>query len=608
MLQRFLLSFLMGLILLPLLAPGLNNLSYADSPEPRIDLHQVNVGGEIGRRIDITINNNLLVLDADKDFLLPFQTRDRKGGYIGLGKLIDSAVRLAAYSQHEELIALKKHIVDETLKTQEADGYIGMFAPGKRMWALWDIHEMAYLVNGLVSDYHFFGEQKSLDAAKKLMDYIMRRWQKNPDGLKGISITVFMAVTGLEETLLMLYDATQDKRYLDFCINFRELPQWDYPIVQGRWGKIGGHAYAFFHRCLAQLRLHQIQPSERLLSQTEKALHFLNHNNGLLINGVCSQHECWHDTQDGTEGLGETCSTAYLIRVLDELIGMEHKSFYGDMMERAIYNGLFAAQSPDGRRIRYYVPFEGKREYFHGDTYCCPCNYRRIIAELPSMIYYRMNDGVAINLFTPSKANIPFPHDNTVTIRQETDYPNSGKVRIFVKSKKLITFPLYIRIPTWCKNASLSLDNQQIELSVKPGGFYCLEKTWGKEIQLTLAMEMPFRFIIGRRAQAGRVAVMRGPQLYCLNPSRNDELGDADLRQIIIDPNTLEGPFPDDTIRPDGMACTIKGWRKMGFTTGGNHQFKITLTEFPDPAGEATYFRIRKLGRVGEKDELIFNE
>jgi len=58
---------------------------------------EVKVGGETGRRINVTVNNNLLVIHVDKDFLAPFQNKDKKDGYIGLGKPIDSSVRFAAY-------------------------------------------------------------------------------------------------------------------------------------------------------------------------------------------------------------------------------------------------------------------------------------------------------------------------------------------------------------------------------------------------------------------------------------------------------------------------------------------------------------------------------
>ncbi|MBN2327740.1 MAG: glycoside hydrolase family 127 protein [Candidatus Omnitrophica bacterium] len=571
---------------------------------PKIGISQVKAGGEIGRRIDITINNNLLKLDADKDFLLPFQQRGRTGGYIGLGKLIDSLVRFSSLSASEPLRALKSHVIEEIIKTQEDDGYIGMMIPEKRMWALWDIHEMAYIVNGLTSDYEFFQNQSSLDSAVRLMDYIMTRWRENPAGMDDCPITVFMAVTGLEEALLMLHQATGDSKYLDFCRNFRKLPQWDSHIVLGRFSPIEGHAYAYMHRCLAQLRLHQIDHDPRLLEKSRSVIDFLTHGDGLLVNGVCSQHECWHDSQDGTEGLGETCATAYLIRLLDELMRMQEDPLYGDIMERSIFNGLFAAQSPGGRKLRYYVPFEGPRVYFDGDTYCCPCNYRRIVAELPGMIYYRMKGGLAVNLYTPSEASLEWIDDASLRIEQETDYPNSGDVQIRIDPSKPVAFPLYLRIPRWCEEAELSVNGEILSRRAGGGSFYPVSREWKKGDVVQLRMPMPWRLIKGRKAQAGRVAVMRGPQLFCLNPEKNQEISGVDLRQIYIDPETIEGPFPDDAVRPDGLACRIKGWKSMGFSTGGGHNLDLYLTEFPDPDGVFTYFRVRRMDAAGVPDEL----
>jgi len=579
-------------------------LSHGKDTAPRVALDKVQVGGEMGRRMEITIHNNLLKIDLDNHFLQPFRDKNKNGGYIGLGKLIDSMVRLGVYSHDPELLKKKDYVVHETIKTQEPDGYIGLFSPASRMWKLWDIHEMAYLVNGLLSNYLYFGHTPSLDASKKLMDYIIEKWSANPEGLNRINITVFMGVTGIEESLLMLYQETGEQRYLDFCVNFRKLPEWDDELTLGRWGPIQGHAYAYFQRCLSQLRLYQIQPDPALLRKTHETMQFLTKQDGLLINGVCSQHECFHDTQDGGPGLGETCSTAYLIRVLDELIQLEKKPSYGDIMERSILNGLYAAQSPDGRRLRYYVPFESPRTYFDGDTYCCPCNYRRIVADIASMIYYPMEDGLAINLFTQSQAEMALPDGTPVTLTQETDYPSSGTIVLTVSPSESKRFPLRIRIPAWCTNATYSINKHETH-HAQSGSFAVINRTWEKGDIVTIEFPMPIRLIQGRKAQSGRVAVMRGPQVFCLNPTLNPSVQGKELREIVIDPDTATGPFPDNTVRPNGIACKIKGWSEMGFTTGGNHSLELHLTEFPDPDGVFTYFRIRQLGQVGIPDELI---
>ena len=177
-----------------------------------------------------------------------------------------------------------------------------------------------------------------------------------------------MAVTGLERTLLTLAAASGDRRYRDFCTGQRRLREWDLDIVRGRWGRIEGHAYAYLAHALAQLQLYRVEPDERLLRTTRRAMDFLTRHDGLVISGTCGDHECWHDTQSGTTNLGETCATAYLLRTLDDLLRLEGDSRWGDLMERAIFNALFAAQSPDGRHIRYYTPFECSRSLFSPAT------------------------------------------------------------------------------------------------------------------------------------------------------------------------------------------------------------------------------------------------
>ena len=111
-------------------------------------VQQIELGGEMGRRMRLTIEKNLLALDTDRDFLEPFRKREQEEGFIGLGKHIDAVVHLAYYSRDPRVLALKRRLVEETVKTQQEDGYLGMFVPQKRMWRLWDLHEMSFLVLG----------------------------------------------------------------------------------------------------------------------------------------------------------------------------------------------------------------------------------------------------------------------------------------------------------------------------------------------------------------------------------------------------------------------------------------------------------------------------
>lgn len=98
--------------------------------------------------------------------------------------------------------------------------------------------------------------------------------------------------------------------------------------------------------------------------------------------------------------------------------------------------------------------------------------------------------------------------------------------------------------------------------------------------------------------------------VYCLNLDANPEAtlnGKRtfhDLRRLLLDPPTLAGPLPDDSVRPGGTAFQIKAWREdQSGLADVPHQFTLKLTEFADPGGELIYqdprLRPRGRGRVG---------
>ena len=589
-----------------------------------VDAADVKVGGEIGRRIAITEHENLESLKLDSYFLQPFQMKKASDGFIGTGMLLDAVAKLAAHSRDSRTLEIKNKLVDQLVAAQEPDGYIGYFTKDRRMWSLWDVHEMSYITFGLLTDYQLFKTKKSLDAAAKTADYIIANWNSMPPGWeKKTGVNLFEAVTGLDRAMLTLYRLTGKSDYLDFSLQQKKLREWDLGIEIGRRLGLNGHVYGFLGMCLAQLELYRLSPEPLLLQQTNKAMDFLANKDGAVISGAAGQWEAWTDDQDGENGLGETCASAYQIRVYENLFRLSGDSKYGDWMERTIYNALFAAQSPDGHQIRYYTPMVGTRRYFHEQGYCCPNNYRRIISELPSMIYYQrpQNDhaGIGINLYSASSAKLEVPGAGSVTLEQQTDYPNTGHVAIRVYPSKSATFSIDLRIPAWARGATIAINGTAWSGIVVPGTRVDIRRKWSKGDEIILEMPMTTKLVRGRKRQAGRVAVMRGPVLFCLNPERNpgvdavnpevnpdQKLSAFDLGRIILDPRTLGEPERDTAIRPDGMVLKIKAWRE-GWTMGpgnGTPNLNLTLTEFIDPGATTTYFRLADLGEATD-DELF---
>ena len=557
----------------------------------------VKLGGEMGRRMDVTVHNNLLALDAEKDFLQPLRERKATDGYTGLGKLIDASVRFSVYTHDEQVLDFKRHLVAEVLKAQEQDGYIGYLRPDKRVWELWDISEIGYIVYGLSIDHRFYRETASLEGAKKLADYLIARWNADPGRAIGDnSISIQMPLVGLDNAMLALHQETKDAKYVAFIRDLRKKVGWDDHIVLGRWGKVEGHAYTYLAASVSMMRRDRLEPDPNLLKPTRDALDFMLNKNGMVITGAVGDHECWHDTQEGTINLGETCASTYMLFWLDELMRREGKPVYGDMMERVVFNTLFGAQSPEGRHLRYYTALDGPRHYFPTDTYCCPSNYRRAVATLPDLVYYRVENGLAVNLYTASSAEAALEGGFTVKLEQETNYPSSGQVALHVTPSRAARFPLSLRIPAWCSKPRVTINRQASESPAVPGQFLILHREWKPGDQMQIDFPMKARWIKGRQSQLGHVALMQGPQLFCLNRARHPELKDLDLRLVVIDPQTLEGPFLDDSVRPSGSAFRVKAWKPGSWYPLVPNELTLTLAEFPDPDGEATFFKVPNPG------------
>ena len=560
------------------------------------NLRNVKLGGEFGRRMDLTLHKNLLAMDIEKTFLryIPKKTAP-VDSYIGTGNVIQTVVWYSVYTGDEKLLALKKHMIDMTIKGQLADGYVGLQPPPDRVWAWWDMQESTLIAQALLTDYLYYGDKKCLDASRRGMDYIINWWEDEKNADKKLcrgGCCEDLATIDFENACHRLHKATGDQKYLDFVVRHRKLADWNLPIVIGRKAPYEGHATAFMDHCLSQLELYRLQPREKLLNQSRRAMHFLTREDGLMVNGATSQNECWDNSQQGVGKLGETCATLWELWLWDNLMRLEGDSSYGDLMERAIYNALFAAQSVDGRSIRYFSALEGPRVYYEKDDYCCPNSYRRAVACLPTFVYYTSAHGIAVNLYTPSNATLTLPRPSgklSVEVRQKTDYPNSGKVELAVNPAQAAEFDVLLRIPKWCAKPSVSVNGQPVAEQVAGGSFCTIHRHWKPGDRVELNLPMTWRLLQGRKAQAGKVVVTRGPMVFCLGRKRNPGLEKMDLSQIKLDPTSLGEPVADTSIRPDGIACPIRAWGPKSNRTAAP-DLGLLLTEFPDPTGEATYF------------------
>jgi DUF1680 family protein len=594
-------------------------LKFADNLE-RVRLTHAELSGEIGRRIHDLIYKNYMVLNLDRDFLDPFRNRPplKEGAsrYIGIGKVIDAGSMFSAYTDDPQVLQRTGWLIEELMKTRDADGYLGHIPAqpeARQNYIRYILHDQEYVILSLVDHWCYCGDAKSLEYARQLANYVMPVFlrQKEPERV---------CSAALPEALLKLYGGTGDRRYLDFAANTRlGGPNWIEGDSLCHWDKgpldrktlldhKTSHVYLNLNRCFSQTLLYRWQPDDNLLKMSRFILQELTRSGGnLFVIGSASENEHFSYRQDGRGNTSESCVTAYLIRWLESLMRLEGDMRYGDLMERSIYNALFAAQDPAGRKLRYFTPFEGPRKYYAADGFCCPGNYRRIVAELPEMVYYGTRDGgIAVNLFTASRKKIETRGGRGVTMQQQTDYPASGLVKMTVSPSEAFEFPLRLRIPRWCSQAKLTI-NEEAPVTLKPGKDFCeIRRVWRPGDTATLEMPMPWRVVFGHSVQEGRVALMRGPVVYCLGSEANAELLKKypEPGELMVDPQSLGEPVADSSVRPQGLKVAAKAWVPGSNPRYSKPTLDVVFTEFIDPTGTATYFFVPDLTK-GVEDELL---
>ncbi len=567
--------------------------------------HREMAGGEIDRRIMDLIHKNYMVLNLDRDWLDKFKNRtdrgDKRNVYYGIGKVLDAGSLFAQYTGEPKVAERAQYIMDQLRGSRDPDGYLGFWnvEPDNHQNIVnWILHEQEYFNLALVRNYRTTGNPQALADAKIMADYIMKTFPANQDGEHIIPSGT--SIAGITEGFVELYRVTGEKKYLDFARNLQYEPHWYYLKPYDAWEKhisqARYHVYVMLSHMYPDTELYRLIGGEDYLKKSlwMKQELLERGRGGLLVTGSTSQGEHFTYNQDGSVAVEESCVTAYLLRWIDSLMRLEGDMRYGDIMERTIYNALFGAQAPDGRRICYFTPFMGKRHFQTRDTFCCNGNFRRAVAELPRKVYYRTQDGgIALNLFTNSKKTFDV-NGKTVEIKQETSYPSSGKVKLSFTCSEPVEFAFMFRTPRWAENVECAVCEAPCPLNKSELGYAEIKRVWKSGDTVTISMPMNWRFVRGRMIQDGRVALLRGPVLFTFNDERNGAVLKKcpNPRDLVLDPSTIGDSILDDTIRPNGQKVVVKAWTSPERT---GDRLDVVLTEFVDPNGIDVYFKVPNL-------------
>jgi len=253
--------------------------------------------------------------------------------------------------------------------------------------------------------------------------------------------------------------------------------------------------------------------------------------------GFTAEYDLPNDT-----AYAETCASVGLVFWASRMLGRGPNRRFADVMEQALYNGALAGLSLDGATFFYENPLEsagGHHRWIWHHCPCCPPNIARLIGAIGTYMYGVSDNAVAIHLYGESTARLTVG-GKAVTITQEGDYPWSETVTVKVGVAAPTRFALHLRVPDWAKAANIAVNDGPAETAAAgEGGYVALDREWRDGDSVTLHLPMGARVLHPHpriKADTGRVAIMRGPLVYCAEGADNG----ADLDMMTL-PARLSG-------------------------------------------------------------------
>jgi DUF1680 family protein len=442
--------------------------------------------------------------------------------------------------------------IAEIADAQQPGGYLDTYFTFEKATERWsnlrDMHELycaGHLFQAAVAHHRASGNDRLLAVACRLADHICATFGPAEEGRRpGVG-----GHPEVEMALVELARETGDYKYLRQAQYFVD--------ARGR-GLIGGSPYHQDHRPFRELERmtgHAVRAvylncgAADLYAETgETALRAtldrlwtnMTTRQMYASGGIGPRYEGEAFGKDyelpNQRAYAETCAAIGNVMWNWRMLALEGDARYTDVLELALYNGVLSGLSLDGQTYFYQNPLADDGSHRRTpwfDCACCPPNIARLLASLPGYFYSLSAEGVWTHLYAQGAARLALLDGRPITLTQRTRYPWEGEIAIKVEGAG--EFSLFLRIPAWCeRGAALEVNGRPFTGALVPGAYAEVRRAWQPGDIVHLSLLMPVRRVECHPYAAenvGRVALMRGPLLYCAEGADNPGL---DLRDILL--------------------------------------------------------------------------
>lgn len=486
-------------------------------------------------------------------------------------KWLEGVAYSLTWRPDEALERLADQAIDDIVSAQQPDGYLNTYyilnGMENRWTNLMDNHELycaGHMLEAAVAYYQATGKRKLLDAMIRYVDCIDSAIGPEEGKRHG-----YPGHPEIELALMRLYQLTQDPKHLKLakyfvdqrgqaplyfdeeCRAMNRRCHWLDGPVGYQYYQAGkpvreqedaeGHAVRAMYLYSGMADVALATGDESLTEACKRLWNSAVHRRMYITGGIGSTEygEAFsfdYDLPNDT-CYCETCASIALVFLARRMFRLDPRSEYADVMERALYNGIISGMQLDGKRFFYTNPLEvlpqacaqdphkrhikpERQEWF--DCACCPPNLIRLLTSLQDYLYAVQGETLYVQLYAGGRLEAQLP-GGKLCFTCQTEYPWKENVCFVCDGAEPVQGDMALRIPAWCSGYTLSVNGIPVE--EKPQmGYVHLRRVWkaGDKVELTLAMPVTlYQAHSAVREDQGKLAVMRGPVVYCLEEKDN---------------------------------------------------------------------------------------
>lgn len=501
-----------------------------------------------------------------------------------VAKWLEAVAYVLETSPDEDL----ERLVDETInligRAQCEDGYLNTYFtikdPSLRWTNLKEGHELytaGHMIEAAVAYYEATGKTEFLHIMERFADLICQVFGPEEGKCHG-----YPGHQEIELALIRLYHATGKKQYLELAKYFidnrgvgenyfleeQKKPEYRqiFPEFAGYDTKYSqshlpvreqttaeGHAVRAVYMYCAMADLAQLYEDEELLETCRvlwqdmvKRRMYITGSIG--SSGILERFTTDYDLPNNCN-YSETCASIGLALFGKRMAQIEKDASYMDVAERALYNTVLSGIAMDGKSFFYVNPLEvwpdncmertskehvkPVRQTWFGVA-CCPPNIARTLASLGQYMYFTDEHTLYVNLYISSTAEVELS-GGKAEMKIESDLTNSGHIVLeLVKKEQMDSCNLALRIPDYVSEYTIRKGKEELTGCRVEKGYLYIEQIEEEDTRIEINFKVPARFVRANpkvREDAGKVALVKGPLVYCLEEVDNG----ANLPSVFVD-------------------------------------------------------------------------